>query len=596
MSYSFVSGATYDYDAYGCYYYYVYGEGSEGSEIGFKDIVDYFESNPIRTPFLYPDHGDLCENNSADWTCDDAVLTDESTITQVGSYSLKATIDNSVANTYIKWNPPSGKKYMGCGSAQELRFWMRSNVTTVTLDTVKLYSYYNASNPEYYEALYDVRESSSTSWKQVIIDLHDYTDIDYRFYWHRISRIDFNLSGVTVGDEIYLDGVHFYLEDANPKDLGGGVYNFPLSSFLYSCCFKDKEFNYIGGYHSGVNITSYYGAFTCGALENTYVAGGFFFRDAICSRDAGVFFNYRGNASGDYLKFYNCHFTGSSSQCVGISSYTNTNDSFIELHNCSFHNALDGINGVGKINLDRVTIGCCRYPLWMGGSTSTINDLKIINDGRISSSWLWLMDAQTTTVKGLTLSEYNGTNRFLYGRNYNNQIYDTVQYLYDVTLLDDCDKTISARYDVYQYVKPGLGVYQNVGYTLNITVLDENSNAISGASVILTDKDSNIVVNASTDADGKIEDEEFTVVSKTVISNGINRFAGDWYPFKYQLGQDTGADLHAPFILTISKSGYRTYRLADFYPSEPINWTIKLSDAEGGTKIYDSTIYDSTIY
>jgi len=596
MSYSFQSGATYDYSSNGGRYYHVNGEGSEGNEIDFKDIVDYFKSNPIDSPFLYPYNGDLCENNSHDWTCADAVLTDESTITQVGSYSLKARINNDVESTYVKWKPPSGNSYMAATSANELRFWMRSNVTTFTLDTVKLYSYYSSGLPEYYEANYDVRESSATSWNQVIIDLHEYTDIDYRFYWYKISRIDFNLSGVSVSDELYLDGLHFYLEDANPKDLGGKSYYFPLTLYLSNSCFKDKDFTYVSGAHNYLGIRNVYGAFTAGSLENTYVSSGFFFKDAITDRDGGSFLDYYGNNPNDYLKFYNCSFSGTAEQSSGIQSTTNYGGSVIELHNCSLNNCLDAVSSSGKIEIDRVTIGSARYPLWIGGSTSTINDLKIIKDARSNYGYIWLKDAQTTTVKGLTLSEFNGTNRFLYGRNYNSQTKDTVQYLYDVTLLDDCDKTISASYDVYQYVKAGLGVYQNIGYTLNITVLDEDSNEISGASVILTDKDSNIVINASTDADGKVEDEEFTVVSKTVLSNGINRFASNWYPFKYQLGEDTGGDLHAPFVLTISKSGYSTYRLADFTPTEPINWVIKLSDSEGGTKIYDSTIYDSTIY
>jgi hypothetical protein len=84
-------------------------------------------------------------------------------------------------------------------------------------------------------------------------------------------------------------------------------------------------------------------------------------------------------------------------------------------------------------------------------------------------------------------------------------------------------------------------------YTFNLHLTDQGSTNISGASVVLKDKDGNTVFSVSSGADGKIAQQ--TVLYRKYV-HVLNNYNGDAYnPTEY-----------GPHTLTITKAGYQDYQ------------------------------------
>ena len=105
--------------------------------------------------------------------------------------------------------------------------------------------------------------------------------------------------------------------------------------------------------------------------------------------------------------------------------------------------------------------------------------------------------------------------------------------------------------------------------TVNLSVVDEENNAISGASIVCCDKDNNTVFSATTDANGKIDEQEVLYAIHTSGAPGQSGSAG---------GYVTDTLLYSPFTITISKTGYETYYQKHNIDTK-INQTITLKKA-----------------
>jgi hypothetical protein len=99
-------------------------------------------------------------------------------------------------------------------------------------------------------------------------------------------------------------------------------------------------------------------------------------------------------------------------------------------------------------------------------------------------------------------------------------------------------------------------------YTFDLQVTDKANNPISGATVILKDKNGNTVFNVTTAADDTI--------AQQTVSRGY-------------YAQATGDTLqeYSPHTLTITKAGYQTYT-GNFTLSQKTNWTIALQPLTDG--------------
>ena len=126
--------------------------------------------------------------------------------------------------------------------------------------------------------------------------------------------------------------------------------------------------------------------------------------------------------------------------------------------------------------------------------------------------------------------------------------------------------------DANDYYVSGADDYVDLSFLFNLTVLDEDENAISGATVQLKDKDGTSIFSVPTATDGTITEQTVTTAKITTVHEKAD---------------------YNPYTLTITKTGYRVYH-STFTFSENIDWTIVLS--KGDTVIYNSNIYNSTIY
>jgi hypothetical protein len=108
--------------------------------------------------------------------------------------------------------------------------------------------------------------------------------------------------------------------------------------------------------------------------------------------------------------------------------------------------------------------------------------------------------------------------------------------------------------------------YIDVYYEFDLTVLDKNGNGISGASVVVEDKDGTKVVNTTTAAGGTITTQEIKAARYThTAASGSG--SGPSY---------TDTDDRGPFTLRISKAGYGSF-YQYFTMTSAIDWSITLT-------------------
>ena len=119
----------------------------------------------------------------------------------------------------------------------------------------------------------------------------------------------------------------------------------------------------------------------------------------------------------------------------------------------------------------------------------------------------------------------------------------------------------------------------NDKFSFNLNVVDTEGIAVENAIVSIYDKDSNLVVDTTTNSDGDIVEEEILRVI-----------------YNIEDGAST-TDEKNPFTLVITKTGYGIYKeIVTYSSSDAIVKTVTLPRAGYETKIYDSSLYNSTIY
>jgi len=93
-------------------------------------------------------------------------------------------------------------------------------------------------------------------------------------------------------------------------------------------------------------------------------------------------------------------------------------------------------------------------------------------------------------------------------------------------------------------------------YTFNLKVIDTDNNAIGTASVVLKDKDGNVVLSVATNASG--------IIAEQTISYGY-----------YNQANGNTLQSYSPHTLTIKKAGYQTYQ-STFTLDDTVDWIIRL--------------------
>lgn len=124
--------------------------------------------------------------------------------------------------------------------------------------------------------------------------------------------------------------------------------------------------------------------------------------------------------------------------------------------------------------------------------------------------------------------------------------------LYDCNFYDSSGNKVDPKWAGNAYVGNVLHIY----YSVNLTVVDKDGNPLEGATVEITNNDSN-TITLTTDANGQIrKDLEVMAVTKTDGGQDIERYN--------------------PFSLTISKDGYQTYTATNITLDDEFTETIAL--------------------
>jgi hypothetical protein len=110
------------------------------------------------------------------------------------------------------------------------------------------------------------------------------------------------------------------------------------------------------------------------------------------------------------------------------------------------------------------------------------------------------------------------------------------------------------------YSSPNCICYRK--YEFDLKVIDKDNVAINGATVKVWDKDSNLIVDTTTNASG-------VITTQTITRGYYNQTNGDTL-------QEA-----SPHLIKIEKAGYTTYE-ADFTLGDKIDWLIALQAAGGG--------------
>ena len=151
---------------------------------------------------------------------------------------------------------------------------------------------------------------------------------------------------------------------------------------------------------------------------------------------------------------------------------------------------------------------------------------------------------------------------------------DSKNCTYDVTLYSNGVGIILVD-PVFTPVTSKLNGFMSVGvtyniwldYTFDLKVIDANNNNISGASVILKDKNGTEIINTTTDANGTIASTE---VNAKVWSHTNDTGTKQYIDFV-----DEDLTDYNDFTLEIKKAGYQTYT-KKFTLDKKIDWVIRL--------------------
>ena len=157
-----------------------------------------------------------------------------------------------------------------------------------------------------------------------------------------------------------------------------------------------------------------------------------------------------------------------------------------------------------------------------------------------------------TDTKGLYCGRGAVVKNVDFGTRTLQRAYDAEMHLINCTIVNSNISNINptAGADRYVYKK----------YTFDLTVLDKNGNPINGVNVAIRDTDGTSVVSTTTDASGEISQQTITAYQKWWVESE------SWAEYEKDF---------SPFILTISGTGYETYKQSFTLDAET-DWTIAL--------------------
>ncbi len=553
------------------HYLNIQGEGSDGSPIGFKDIVDYFDANPIASDLQMPVSGDLAEGNSVGWNLSNGDIntpTLNNVLNTTGNYSIN-TSKIGTGGFEITWSGVSDPLFTNNFNgdiADSIKFWVRTSNASVILDRLTVYGYYSAGNPYAYPIVYTNNSNGWSflvdTWTEVEIDIRkDYDSVGGRSYWGRISKIQLNFSSGVSGNKIYIDGLRLEIGNPNPTSPFPNYYIFPTAIYMTTSYFEDKGFVMTANALSSKGSTTGSPIYANAMYQfdvGSYTKGGTFYRNSMAEDASGNFI-----ATGNYVyNILGITFTGGVKQAYSF--YCGTNNCLVE--NTNFYNVAD-VQGYPTTTFKNVVVGESRYPIRMG-YVPILDDFTFYRSSQYG--YVNILERPIVEIKGLKPVGWTTSYQFLYSRNYNLNSNHT----HNLTNLDLSESSFG-RLSIAIYganVPVGNVLRQNVKYTLDLKVIDENGISIENATVSMNDVNGNEVFSTITDENGTISEQTIIARYNSVTSNGVSTTSVPWNP-------RTEGTVLTPHTLTINKTNYETYN-SIFNLTEKLDWTIALESRD----------------
>ncbi len=607
---------TYDDD------YYTYGtSGVEtGSNPGGSSTVEVYINYTI------PAHAFI---NETYWHTKDSVSTSDLIVASdclTGSkLQLRIQIDST--NNNINWNCKNSGGFWTIlaqhSSSDQLQIyeeditwnvsdWNQHINPNVTLEAVETRDGYSKTYPYQYGKEIPINQTiTNDSWVWYEFDFRDEglgIKRSSRDWQNSVDSFILRFSNMSEHDIVHLDGVKWWIDNPNPREIKPNVYLFPIGiddnqnqnyDFYFWDYGHDVIFNMPVGnafYHYERNHNNYirFGYEGAGYPTSANPQGETIFWNTWCNGYINFFF--LGDSSHlDYNTFqmYGTHFMSADSSLGGISprlngfGYENNviQDSIIEEGGDFFADGFKVLNNVQlkmqryspwsppKDDAEVYNVKNWLNQNYMWADTGTLRSWEIAS-ARNHAGYYW--------ISGRSYGHYSETEVDMIDNKYPDGFWNsTADYTFHWTI-----------YDTYASSSYNYPHWWKVGNSVQIITKDSDGNPIVNASVVVKDKNGTIVWNGTTDANG--ETERFnTFWRQTYISKGDGTLSvRNIYLYNkdndkdYDWGYATGwTHTFNPFTVEVSKSNYHTVTwVDDFNKTDSIDgYTITVGMTDAGS-------------
>ncbi len=424
-------------------------------------------------------------------------------------------------------------------------------------------NYYGSGSPDnfFYGAYINVDWDLTSSFQDFEFDLRDMANWQWiantssRGYWSSFSKLYIVFDGLAQNENVWIDGVRFTNSDRNPKRISEQNYVFTTGLRIPAgCYFKDYGFNVRLDLLESLTITNSYsygvldfaatnvGELQLGDYSGVEKEGGVFIFNHFCQEDTGSLTFVKVQCQG-------ITFMGHKDSFGGFNFYGNSYNNY---RDCSWINMINFFTSEsGSTFEDCVSMGW-RYLFAFPQAGININGFTAYGGNNL----LYIRSADTIpTVRGLKFIDATASRVVINSDTYGT---GTLRQGVRVINLDLSQCGTSSKVNIQNYSTHAVtkSPIHYVAFSLNLTVTDESGNAISGATVVLKDKDNNQLFSTTTSASGVITEQIVDILKAqydTIPPSGTSSKA---FYFDTPTVDWT---YYYPFTLTVSKSGYETY-------------------------------------
>jgi len=500
-------------------------------------------------------------------------------------------------NQYTDWKYPAYNVFWAC-MCDAFNFSIKSDgVGSPILKAITIRNGYNYT-PTNSQLIYGCSTSIidlplTSSWQDIeYVFRDDFIPLGWginsgvRAYYARVARIYFFFDGLSVGENVWLDGVRMVLRDPNPKELSyneyefftplyigaGGVTHFRDHGFLVKFTMLEQTMitNAAG---TSITANGSIGDIQLGDWNGTDKEGGTFYFNQFSSEDNGAFIMQNVRCQG--IQFQ------SKKDVYAFANFSTASGS--QFRNCNFVNQIN-FYGAFNVSFENCAFMGGRYFMAFPGAEIVINGMTVYGIG--SYPFFIRGVAVMTDFKGLKIIDATANKSLVYADSYGEGPNGVRFVNFDISECNNPQMGVSIS---GPYNKP----LNKFAFSFNLTVTNGDGVVIENANVIMKDKDGNELFNVNTNSSGAITEQIVTYYQNdpdSVVHDSLY-FDNEslWVTFY-------------PYTLTITKANYQTYTRTFFdsytrdleVAKKGAKWEIALQLPK--TVIHSAELYGATIY